>query len=166
MDLDKLKSMAAAISESISTCEVGELLFMHHVILETIDVVQELPEEDATRSLCVGIEQSIYNEIARRISTGDLKLDDPSDFLYKVKDYYTGTGVVGSLTEDIKSNILNKKRDKRKAAKEFDEKLAKRGSEFFNKYRSMFKMKPVPYSKVPTPDEIINNKSPKDIPNN
>jgi len=168
MDLAKLKQMAVEISDNISTCEIGELLFMHHVILETLDLVQDLEEGNDARQLCVGVEQSIYNEISRRIATGKLKMDDPGDFMYQIKQYYENQGPAAHLTEDIKSSLLDKKtkRKTRKKLSEFDEKLAKRGNEFFEKYRSMFKIKPLPYSRVPTPEEIINSKSPKDIPNN
>jgi hypothetical protein len=168
MDLNHIKKMAAQISDSITDCEIGELLFMHHVILETIDMVKELGDDHEATRLCQGIEQSIYNEISRRIAAGNLKLQDPSDFLMHIRDYYSEPGELTGLAEGIKDNILNKKRGRKSPKKnaEFEKRISERGLDFFKKYKDQFGIKESRYPKVPSPDELINGKPPKDIPNN
>ena len=159
MDVNKIKSLIASITSSLQDASIGELLFMHHTTLETVDMLAEFGD-DELMGYCAGLEQAIYNEIHRRIDNGEINLTDPQDFYGKLKDYYdkASNSVYG---DQIKASFINMRRKKSKKG------IEKHGKEFFEKYRKELGLKEKKTKlKIPSPDEIIRGKTPKGIPNN
>lgn len=161
MDIERIKSLIQKISEQLPDAQIGELLFMHHISLETIEMLREYADEDVMK-YCVALEQSIYNEIHRRVDNGELDLKDPQDFYSKLKDFYEDAEQ-SEYGEQIKASFLNM-RKKKKGPKKSG--IEKHGNEFFERYRKELGLKiNKPKMKIPSPDEIIKGKSPDDIPN-
>ena len=168
MDINKVKSLIASITENLHDASIGEVLFLHHVSMETLDMMAELEGEEIYMHLAA-LEQSIYNEIHRRVDLGQLDLSDPQDFYGKLKQYYEAAEQ-SKFGEDIKASFLNmkRKRGKKTAVDDFKTKLTSHGTEFFERYRKELGLKtPKKTPKIPSPSDIINGKSRgKDIPNN
>lgn len=170
MDINKVKSLVASITQNLPDAGIGELLFMHHVSMETLDMMADMEEEEAYKYL-VAMEQSIYNEIHRRVDLGQLDLSDPQDFYGKLKQYYEAAES-SKFGEDIKASFLNmkRKRGKKSALEDFKGKLTRHGTDFFERYKKEVGLKDKPAKKgpkIPSPSDIINGKSKgTDIPNN
>jgi len=170
MDLDRIKKLIASITEGLGDVTVGELLFLHHVTLETLDLLSEFSEEDVYK-YCTAMEQSIYNEITRRIDNGELDLSDPQGLYKRLEDEYENAES-SQFGEEIKASFLNirRKKGKKSVVSDFQDKLAKQGSDFFARYKKEMGVKdPKPKRgtpKIPSPSEIIDGKSPPGTPNN
>jgi len=168
MDTDKIKALIASISENLHDCGVGELLFMHHVSLETLDLLSEFSDDEVYK-YCLAMEQSIYNEINRRIDNGEFDLSDPQDLYGKLKQYYADAEN-SKFGEEIKASFLNmrKKKGKKSAVSDFQDRLAKQGADFFARYKKEMGIRePKLKRKIPSPSDIINGKNTDpDIPNN
>jgi hypothetical protein len=169
MDLDKIKQLFENVKSTLHECTIGELLFMHHVTLESMEAISEFNDEEIYNT-CVALEQCIYNEISKRLRNGEIDLKDPSDFYNQIKQYYDEVADnTNKFSEDIQASMLDmkKKRPAKKNVKKFKDKLEKRGNDFFMDYRKSFEMRESPPKmRIPSPEEIINGKSPKNIPNN
>lgn len=169
MDLEKIKRLFDNVKGTLNECSIGELLFMHHVTLESMEAISEYNDEEIYKT-CVALEQCIYNEISKRLASGAIDLTDPSDFFNQIKQYYDEVDTHSNkFSEDIQASMLDmkKKRSSKKNIRSFKEKLEKRGNDFFMQYKKSFNLKDKPSKlRIPSPDEIINGKPPKDVPNN
>jgi hypothetical protein len=169
MDLDKIKKLFNNVKLTLHECSIGELLFMHHVTLESMEVIREYPDEEIYNT-CVALEQSIYNEISKRLAEGKMDLTDPSDFYKQIRQYYDEVSIKhNKFSEDIQSSMLDmrKQRKTKKNVNSFKDKLEKRGNAFFNDYKKSFNLKePRSRMRIPTPEQIIRGRSPSDVPNN
>lgn len=167
MDINRIKTLIANITENLQDCGVGELLFMHHVSLSTLDVLSDDDEE--VLGYCQALEQSIYNEITRRIDSGEIDITDPQDLYSRLKQYYTNAEN-SKFGMEIKASFLNMRKKKGKKGAISDLQEGKLGKEFFDRYKKEMGIKdPKPKRgapKVPSPDSIINGKPPPDVPNN
>lgn len=165
---ERIQALIIHITERLPQCEIGELLFMHHVILETMDMIAEDKEQDVYK-YCAGLEQSIYNEVSLRISRGDLNLADPQDLYSRLKEHYEYAGD-SAISREIKESMIKfrKKRGSKAALKQFEERIMKQGIDFFERYKQELGIKEPrlrPKYRIPTPSEIINGKTPPDVPN-
>ena len=168
MDLEKIKRLFDNVKSTLHECSIGELLFMHHVTLESMDAISEFSDEEIYKT-CAALEQCIYNEISKRLSSGEIDLTDPSDFFSQIRSYYDEAAETHKFSEDIQASMLDmrKKRKSKKNIRSFKDKLEKRGNDFFQQYRKSFNLKDKSsFNRIPTPDEIINGRPPKDAPNN
>ena len=161
MNLEKIKKLAERVKAGLREAEIGELIFMHHVVMQTIDMLRDENEVEAI-SICDALEQSIYNAISKKISNGEIGISNPSALEETILRYYEDSPRNSPIARELKDNLMDTFVSKGKRGNK--RKIEKEKEDFVERYEKTFRVKKK--RRVPSPEEIINSKTPKDIPNN
>ena len=160
MDFERLQHLAEEIMSGLGDAPIGELVFMHHVIINTIQLLKDVDEPEILQ-ICDTLEQALFNEISRRVHDGRIAFHDPDALQLQIAEFYTRSSSDSELARTLKEDLLD---EYMRRAKRKKNGMEKENREFLKRYRKAFGIKNK--YKVPSPNEIINGKSPPDIPNN
>jgi len=162
-DLEKIRAISLKLTQGLSKIDLGEILLTYHVITQSAKILIDNDDVEAIGILS-GLQQNIFDEIAARIYRGEIDISDASEFhdrmmekYYQLKDSPQFREIQKGLV-GLGNNEANFKRD-----------LDKMAVDFSAEYNDIFGVKPkkkLKGERVPTPDEIINGKQIKGLPNN
>lgn len=164
MNLDRIQRLAEKVMAGLHESEVGELIFMHHVILQTIDMLKDCDEPD-TLQICDTLEQAIFNEISRRVASGKISFVDPGELESQIIEYYENSPRNSELARELKHDLMESYMDKAKRGSKKKSKMDKENRAFLKRYEEAFNLKRKKM-KVPSPKELIEGKSVPGLPNN
>lgn len=164
MNFERIQKLAEKVMAGLHEAEIGELIFMHHVIMQTISMLKDCDEPD-TLQICDTIEQAIFNEISRRVASGKISFIDPDALQAQIIEYYENSPRNSELAKELKNDLMESYMDTAKRGKKKKSGMEKENRAFLKRYEEAFNLKRKKM-KIPSPNEIINGKSPSDIPNN
>jgi len=160
MDFERIQKLAENVMAGLGECPVGELIFMHHVIINTIQLLKDVDEPEIMQ-VCDTLEQALFNEVSRRVSDGRITFHDPEQMELQIFEFYTRSATDSELAKSLKEDLLD---EYMRRAKRNKNGMDKENKEFLKRYTKAFGMKQKKL-KVPSPSEIINGESPPGIPN-
>jgi hypothetical protein len=159
-DLQKIKALAEHLTENLGTIELGEMLLTYHVVSQSIRVLIDNNDTEAINVLR-GFQQNVFDEIAKRIYTGEISIQDAAEFHDKMMEKYHQLKDTEQFKDIEKSlsNISGKPID-------FRADIDKMAADFTTEYNQIFGVKQKKHKKIPTPNQIINGKQKPGLPNN
>ena len=96
MNLDRIQRLAEKVMAGLHESEVGELIFMHHVILQTIDMLKDCDEPD-TLQICDTLE---YQD---KVKSEKIRLERNKQYLLKLKNQQQQIDQLNSVIEELDS---------------------------------------------------------------
>jgi len=162
-DLDKIRAISLKLTEGLSKIDLGEILLTYHVITQSAKILLANNDREAI-SILDGLQQNIFDEIAARIYRGDIDIKDAAEFHNNMMEKYYQLKDSNAFKE-IQKGLLGLGHSEA----DFKRDLNHMAEDFTMEYNEIFGVKRLPAgpkAKVPTPDEIINGKQIKGLPNN
>ena len=152
--------LVVKLTADLGQLEIGEMLLTYHVVSQSAKLLVENNDTEAL-GLLRAYQQSVFDEIAARIYKKEIDITDAAEFHDKMMEKYHQLKNSPNFKEIEKSlnSISGKPVD-------FKSDVEKMALEFTKEYNQIFGVKPRRKKKIPTPDEIINGKQIKGLPNN